>query len=105
MVMNMILVWMGSRCNVYVIPESIRGKDLGCEGYEPLTIANFVVLPFLPCSREISLFSFSFSSAVDLFPACFRFSNMNYPAVDLFPACFRFSNMNIPAVDLLPACF
>jgi hypothetical protein len=29
--MNMILVWMVSRCNVYVIPESIRRKDLGCK--------------------------------------------------------------------------
>jgi hypothetical protein len=43
--------------------------------------------------------------AVDLLPACFRFSNMNNPAVDLLPACFRFSNMNNPAVDLLTACF
>jgi hypothetical protein len=41
--------------------------------------------------------------AVDLFPACFRFSNMNNcdPAVDLLPACFLFSNTNNPAVDLI----
>ncbi len=31
MVMNMILVWMVSRCNVYVIPDSIRRKDFGYE--------------------------------------------------------------------------
>jgi hypothetical protein len=42
--------------------------------------------------------------SVDLFPACFRFSNMNISAVDLFPVCFRFNNTNISAVDLFPAC-
>ena len=103
--MNLILVCMVCQCNVYVIPESIRRKDLGYKGYEFLTIANFVALLLLPCLLDFNLLSLSVSSAVDLLPACFRFSNMNYPAVDLLPACFRFSNTNNPAVDLLPACF
>jgi hypothetical protein len=40
MVMNMILVWMMSQCNVYVIPESIRRKDLG---YESILDGHFTV--------------------------------------------------------------
>ena len=106
--MNLILVCMVCQCNVYVIPESIRRKDLGYKGYEFLTIASFVALLLLPCLLDFNLLSLSVSSAVDLLPACFRFSNMNNPAVDLLPACFRFSNTNYPAVDLLlllPACF
>jgi hypothetical protein len=43
--------------------------------------------------------------AVDLFTACFQFSNMNNPVAELFPACFRFSNTNNPVVDLFPVCF
>ncbi len=46
--MNMILVWMVSRCNVYVIPESIKRKNLGYGGYELLTIElRRVALPAL----------------------------------------------------------
>ncbi len=76
MVMNLILVWLVCQCNVYVIPESLRGKDLGYKGYEFLTIANFVALLYLPCLFDFNLLSFSFSSAVDLFPARLRFSNV-----------------------------
>ncbi len=55
--------------------------DLGYKGYEFLTIANFVVLLLLPCLLDVNLLSLSVSSAVDLLPACVRFSNMNNPAV------------------------
>ncbi len=63
--MNMILVWMVSRCDVYVIPESIRRKDFGYEGYEPRTIANFVVLPFLAisCLAHVNSLYFHYLSA------------------------------------------
>ena len=102
--MNMVLVFMVCQCNMYVIPKSICRKGLGYKGYEPHAIANFVALLVLLCLLDLYLLSFSVSSAVDLFPACLRFSNMNTYAVDLFPACLRFSNMNIFAVDLFPAC-
>ena len=105
MVMNLILVCMVCQCNKYVIPKLISRKDLGYKGYEFLTIANFVALLLLPCLLDVNLLSLSVNSAVDLLPACFRFSNTNTPAVDSLPACFRFSNTNTPAVDLLPACF
>jgi hypothetical protein len=101
----LILVFMVCQCNVYVIPRSLGRKDLGYKGYEPHAIANFVALLVLLCLLELYLFSFSVSSAVDLFPACLRFSNMNTFAVDSFPACLRFSNMNTFAVDSLPASF
>ena len=104
MVIKLILVFMVCQCNVYVIPRSLGRKDLGYKGYEPHAIANFVALLVLLCLLELYLFSFSVSSAVDLFPACLRFNNMNTFAVDSFPACLRFSNMNIFAVDLCPAC-
>ena len=71
MVMNLILVCMVCQCNVYVIPESIRRKDLGYKGYEFLTIANFVALLLLPCLLDVNLLSLSVNSAVDLLPACF----------------------------------
>jgi hypothetical protein len=103
--MNLILVFLVCQCNKYVIPKSIRRKDLGYKGYEFLTIANFVALLNPPCLLDLDLLLFSVSSAVDIFPACFRFSNMNNLAVDLLPVYFRFSNMNIPAVFLFPACF
>jgi hypothetical protein len=35
MVMNFDSCVLGCQCNVYVIPESIRRKDLGYKGYEP----------------------------------------------------------------------
>ena len=105
MVTSLILVCEMCRCNMYVIPRSISRKDLGYKGYDFLTIASFVALLYLSCSLDLRFSLFSVSSAVDSFPACLRFSNMNYFAVDSFPACFRFSNMNVPAVDLFPACF
>ena len=71
MIMNVILVCMVCQCNVYVIPESIRRKDLGYKGYEFLTIANFVALLLLPCLLDFNLVSLSVSSAVDLLPVCF----------------------------------
>ncbi len=43
MVMNMILVWMVSRCNAYVIPESIRRKDLGYESRDQPLLIHAVV--------------------------------------------------------------
>jgi len=88
MVMNLILVFLVCQCNEYVIPKSMSRKDLGYKGYEFLTIANFVALLLPPCLLDLNLLSFPVSSAVDLFPACFRFSNMNHTAVDLLPACF-----------------
>jgi uncharacterized protein YjbI with pentapeptide repeats len=104
MVMNLDLVCMVCQCNVYVIPESISRKDLGYKSYEFLTIASFAALFLQPCIYDFGFFSVFSGSAVDLRPACLRFSNMNNPAVDLRPACLRFSNMNNPAVDLRPAC-
>ena len=96
MVMNMILVWMVCQCNLYVIPESVRRKDLGYKGYEFLTIAIFAALFVIFCSPDFNSFSLCISSAVDLVPACLRFSNMNHSAVDSVPA-------NNPAVDINPA--
>ena len=63
MVMNLILVCMVCQCNVYVIPESIRRKDLGYKGYEFITIANFVALLLLPCLLDFNLVSLSVSRA------------------------------------------
>ena len=115
MVMNEIFVWMLCECNLYVIPKSIRRKDLGYKGYEFLTIAIFAALLLIFCYQDIISFSLCFSSAVDLVPACLRFSNMNNSAVDSVPAnnlavdlvpalvCLRFSNMNNSAVDSVPA--
>ncbi len=88
MAMNLILVFLVCECNEYVIPKSISRKDLGYKGYEFLTIAIFVALLLPPCLRDLNLLSFPVSSAVDLLPACFQFSNMNHTAVDLLPACF-----------------
>ena len=59
MIMNVILVCLVCQCNVYVITESIRRKDLGYKGYEFLTIANFVALLLLPCLLDFNLVSLS----------------------------------------------
>jgi len=102
----MLFVRMVCQCHSYVIPESVRRRDLGYKGYEFLTIAIFAALLLIFCSQDITSFSLCLSSAVDLFPACLRFSNMNNSAVDSLPAnnpavdsvparvCLRFSNMN-----------
>ncbi len=88
MVTDLILVCMMCGCNMYVIPRSVSRKDLGYKGYEFLTIANFVALLYLQYLLDLRFSLFFVRSAVDSFPACFRFSNTNNPAVDLFSACF-----------------
>ena len=40
--MNLILVCLVCQCNVYVIPESIRRKDLGYKSYQPGDTANLL---------------------------------------------------------------
>ena len=45
--MNLILVWLVCQCNVYVIPESLRRKDVGYKGYEPFLLLSLILLIFL----------------------------------------------------------